>query len=143
MSSIRYEDHSRSLSRQALETLFESAGLRGRTDGRILRAFQKSFAVCAVFEGETLVGAARAISDGEYHAFIYDVAVLPSHQKLGIGREMMRRLLEQLPVWRVMLRAAPDVQPFYDKFGFDLYDDVMARVDSSFFASDAKVNESK
>lgn len=133
MGMIRYEDHARSLSKDALESLFLSAGLHGRSDGRILSAFQKSFAVCAAYDDERLIGACRAISDGEYHAFIYDVAVLPDYQRTGVGRRLIETLIAHLPVWRIMLRADADVQPFYRKFGFDRYEDVMARVDSTFF----------
>jgi hypothetical protein len=35
-------------------------------------------------------------------------------------------MLCRLPVWRVLLVADPDVQPFYRTLAFTAYDDVMA-----------------
>ncbi len=46
---------------------------------------------------------ARAITDGEYHAVVYDVAVHPEYQGRGIGKELMSRMLSSLRVWRLML----------------------------------------
>jgi GNAT superfamily N-acetyltransferase len=70
-----------------------------------------------------------AITDGEYHAFIYDVAVLPAYQRHGVGTLILKNLLSRLRVWRVMLVAAIDVQPFYAREGFAPYGDVMAKLD--------------
>ena len=85
--------------------------------------------VCYAFDDAQLVGVGRAISDGEYHACVYDVAVLPAYQRRGVGRLVMENLLERLPVWRVLLVAAVDVQPFYSQQGFALYPDTMAKLD--------------
>src|SRR5437867_12296637 len=37
-------------------------------------------------------------------------------------------LLDRLPVWRVMLVASSDVQPFYERFEFAPYPDVIAQL---------------
>lgn len=113
-----------------LEELFLRANLRGRAGDKIRRAFVNSSLVCFAYDDNRLIGASRAITDGEYHGFIYDVAVLPEYQKRGIGRRMMDELLARLPVWRVMLVADESVQGFYRGFGFQTYGDVMARLDS-------------
>ena len=113
-----------------LEELFRHAHLRGRVGDRIRRAFVNSSLVCFAFDDNRLIGASRAITDGEYHGFIYDVVVLPEYQQHGIGRHMVNELLARLPVWRVMLVADSGVQGFYRKLGFQTYPDVMARLDS-------------
>jgi GNAT superfamily N-acetyltransferase len=59
----------------------------------------------------------------------YDVVVDPEHQRRGVGSRVMSELLARLPVWRVLLVADREVQPFYRRLGFDSYDDVMARLD--------------
>jgi aralkylamine N-acetyltransferase len=114
-----------------LEALFVSAGLGGRVGDKIRRAFVNSAVVCLAFDGTHLVGASRAITDGEYHALIYDVAVNRDYQGRGIGRRMMTGLLDRLPVWRVILVAGAERQGFYRTFGFEGYPDVMARLDPS------------
>jgi ribosomal protein S18 acetylase RimI-like enzyme len=112
-----------------LEGLFAIADLGGRAGDKIRRAFGQSSHVCFAYQGSRLVGASRALTDGEYHALIYDVVVHPDCQRQGIGSAMMDALLARLPVWRVMLVADHDVQPFYSQFGFTPYSDVLARLD--------------
>lgn len=112
-----------------LEALFKAGGLAGRAGDKIRRAFEQSSLVCFVYQDTRLVGASRALTDGEYHALIYDVVVHPDCQRQGIGSAMMHALLARLPVWRVMLVADHDVQPFYSQFGFAPYGDVLARLD--------------
>ena len=43
-----------------------------------------------------MVAFARAMSDGVFSATVWDVAVLPSWQKYGLGRAMMERLTAKL-----------------------------------------------
>jgi aralkylamine N-acetyltransferase len=112
-----------------LERLFEAARLGGRRGDKILRAFLNSSLVCFARHGDRLIGASRALSDGEYHALIYDVVVHPEYQRHGIGSTMLRELLGRLPVWRVMLVAGEEVQPFYQRFGFRANPEVMALLD--------------
>lgn len=112
-----------------LEALFRAGGLAGREGDKIRRAFEQSSLVCFVYQDARLVGACRALTDGEYHALIYDVVVHPDCQRQGIGSAMMHALLARLPVWRVMLVADGEVQPFYGQFGFAPYGDVLARLD--------------
>ncbi len=112
-----------------LEALYAAAGLGNRTGAKLRRAFEKSGHVCLAYDEGRLVAGCRAISDGEYHAFIYDVAVHPDWQGRGLGKALMRRLLARLPVWRVMLVADIDVQGFYRTLGFEPYGDVMALMD--------------
>jgi ribosomal protein S18 acetylase RimI-like enzyme len=45
-----------------------------------------------------LVGAARALIDGEYHATIYDVAIHTVYQRCGLGTQLMHMLLARLRV---------------------------------------------
>jgi aralkylamine N-acetyltransferase len=130
MITIDYQADCEGVTATALEQLFRAAGLEGRAGDKILRAFEKSSVVrFAKAEGCGLIGACRAITDGEYHAFVYDVAVRPEYQGRGIGKELMSRLLAELRVWRVMLVADQQVQGFYEKFGFGVYNDVMAKCD--------------
>jgi ribosomal protein S18 acetylase RimI-like enzyme len=116
------------VSTRDLEELFAAAELGGRVGEKIRRAFLNSSVVCFAYDSVRLIGASRAITDGEYHGLIHDVAVLPEYQGRGIGRRMMQELLDRLPVWRVMLVADEGVQGFYRKLGFDKYPDLMAKL---------------
>ncbi|SFZ70574.1 GNAT family N-acetyltransferase [Chitinimonas taiwanensis] len=128
-ADLHFQDHHEGVDWTELEALFAQAGLAGRQGDKLRRAFLASTAVCYVFEKDRLIGVARAISDGEYHAVIYDVAVHPDYQSQGLGREIMGRLQAKLPVWRVMLVADVEVQGFYQRLGFSAYPDTLARLD--------------
>lgn len=129
MNGINYQSDCNGITANALQELFLAADLGGRVGDKILRAFKNSATVCFALVGDRLIGACRAITDGEYHAFVYDVAVHPEFQQRGIGKDLVSRLLSGLKVWRIMLVADRQVQGFYTQFGFAPYDDVMARCD--------------
>jgi ribosomal protein S18 acetylase RimI-like enzyme len=126
---VTYQFTCENLTTRELEELFRKTNLGGRVGQKIRRAFVNSSLVCLAYDDSQLIGASRAMTDGEYHGVIYDVAVLPEYQKHGIGRRMMQELLARMPVWRVMLVADESVQGFYRAFGFQNYGDVMARLD--------------
>jgi GNAT superfamily N-acetyltransferase len=111
--------------------LFRLADLGGREGDKVRRAFQRSDLVVFAFDGTTVIGAARALSDFEYHATIYDVVVHPDHQRRAVGTRLVQELLSALPVWRVLLVADAEVRPFYERLGFELYGDVLAKVDAA------------
>jgi GNAT superfamily N-acetyltransferase len=65
-----------------------------------------------------VVGFVNAISDRVLSAYIPLLEVLPEYQKQGIGRELMRRMLEKLDgFYMVDLISDERVRPFYEKFG--------------------------
>ncbi|NIH77957.1 GNAT family N-acetyltransferase [Amycolatopsis viridis] len=65
-----------------------------------------------------LAGMARLVGDGVMYLLIVDVVVHPGHQGRGLGRRMVRRLVELAGARRVQLVAAPEVVPFYEQLGF-------------------------
>ena len=44
---------------------------------------------------------------------------------------MMNELLSSLPVWRILLVADDNVRPFYARLGFELFGNVLARIDAA------------
>src|SRR5262245_60427600 len=65
-----------------------------RSHEQIRRALDHSHPVVTAWDGATLVGFARVISDLTYRATIWDVIVRPSHQGRGVGSAMMNAVLE-------------------------------------------------
>jgi ribosomal protein S18 acetylase RimI-like enzyme len=45
------------------------------------------------WDGDRLVGFARAVSDGRFHAYIDDVLVYPDYQREGLGSLLLTELL--------------------------------------------------
>lgn len=130
LSRVEFRQDRSGIDWHELERLFAEANLRGRKGDKLRRAFTNSQVVCYAYDAHRLVGVARAVTDGEYHAVVYDVAIHPDYQGRGLGTRVMRNVLERLPVWRVMLVASHDVQGFYVRLGFAAYADVMARLDA-------------
>ena len=71
------------------------------------------------FEDGRLVGAGRALADGADCSYICDVAVLPSHQGTGLGKQIVSRLVALSRGHRkIILYSVPGKEPFYRKLGF-------------------------
>ena len=138
MAPLRFQPSLDGISWQELEDLFRRADLGGRQASKLARAYANSALVLFVWDGVKLVGTARAISDLEYHAGIYDVAVLPEYQGQGLGRQMMEHLLARLKVWRVILVCDPEVEDFYRKFGFEKMGGVMAKFHPTYLYDDVQ-----
>lgn len=69
-----------------------------------------------------LIGFLRGLSDFCYRCFIADLAVAKAHQGKGIGRELLKFTRELAPDARLILFAAEDAEPFYQRLGFRAHD---------------------
>ena len=107
--------------------LFRRAPLGIRDPDKLRRSCENSFLVCFAYIEEKLVGMSRAISDGEYQAAIYDLAILPEYQNRGIGRQIMEEIHRRLPVKTILLYAVPGKESFYEKLGYSKMLTAMAR----------------
>lgn len=66
-----------------------------------------------------LVGVARTLTDWSYVAYLADLAVRESHQRQGIGRELVRATRAALgPRAMIVLLAAPAAVDYYPRLGF-------------------------
>lgn len=68
-----------------------------------------------------LVGFVYVAWDGGAHAFLLDVTVHPEHQRLGIGRELVRRATEaatQAGCEWLHVDFEPHLRSFYEACGF-------------------------
>jgi ribosomal protein S18 acetylase RimI-like enzyme len=114
-----------------LTVLFNAVGWERRTADRdrLAQLVRGSMFVVSAWEGDRLVGFARAISDGAANAYISTVAVLPEYQKRGIGREIVRRLVAGRDHLQFVLHANANAYPFYLHLdaGFEPFDNVLVR----------------
>ena len=65
-----------------------------------------------------VVGFITAISDGVLSAYIPFLEVLPEYKNKGIGKKLVKQMLQELDnIYMVDLCCDDDLVPFYEKFG--------------------------
>ena len=74
--------------------------------------------IITAWDGELLVGVARSITDWVWTTYLADLAVRLSHQRHGIGKELMRRTQAAAPEAKILLLAAPAAVDYYPRVGF-------------------------
>lgn len=74
--------------------------------------------VITAWDGGLLVGISRSMTDFAYATYLSDLAVRESHQRLGIGKELMRLTQAAAPRASVILLAAPKAVNYYPHVGF-------------------------
>jgi N-acetylglutamate synthase-like GNAT family acetyltransferase len=71
------------------------------------------------WKDETLIGFARAVSDGKFRAYIEDVVIHNSYREEGIGTKLVLKLLDELSnIDVISLFCEEKLLPFYEKNGF-------------------------
>ena len=104
---------------EELSRLYQAAPLGSKQPDGLKLVFSNSMFKCFVYDEGRLAGAGRAMADGLDCAYICDVAVHPSHQGTGLGKQIVSRLLDLSKGHRkIILYAVVGKEPFYAKFGF-------------------------
>jgi GNAT superfamily N-acetyltransferase len=105
--------------------LREESGLTPRTLEQAVLALPGSWAACHVVDvaDSSTVGMGRLIGDGGWYFHVVDMAVLPTHQRRGIGHWVLTWLLDQVregapPDAFVSLMADPPGRRLYARHGF-------------------------
>jgi len=79
--------------------------------------------VVTAWDGDLLVGIGRTLTDFAYVGYMSDLAVRLSHQRQGIGTELIRRTRERMgPASALVLLAAPKARAYYPGLGFTRHD---------------------
>ena len=74
--------------------------------------------VITAWDGTRMVGISRTVSDFHYATYLSDLAVRLSHQRQGIGVELIRRSQAAAPQAAVILLSAPAAVDYYPRIGF-------------------------
>ncbi len=119
VGEIRYTDSIEGADFDEINRVLSQA-FRGheRDVNKTREVFSASENVELAFDGSTLVGVARAVTDGRKNALILNVAVDPCYQGFHIGWNIVVKLAEQLPDHSVFLNTHPGAVGFYNRKGF-------------------------
>lgn len=119
---ITYRDDVR-LSADAFIELYRSCSLGARRpldDAEIVEAMiDHGNLTITAWDGDTLVGIARTMTDFLYVGYLADLAVRETHQKRGIGAGLIAQTRARMgPRAYLVLLAAPAAKTYYGHVGF-------------------------
>ncbi len=110
-----------------LDQLLQTVGWSRRPIRRVKRALDFSILVVGLWRHDNkfprIIGFARCTGDGILEATVWDVAINPVYQGLGLGKELMKYVLKELKnigISKVTLFADAEVVSFYKRQGWIL-----------------------
>ena len=125
--SSRNEDissHKPSVSAAQFQQLLRrcSLGERRPTDDlpRLKAMLDNSDLVVSAWDGNTLVGIARSVTDFHYCCYLSDLAVDERYQRQGVGKTLIEQTEQALAAGcKLILIAAPTANDYYAPLGFE------------------------
>lgn len=108
-----------------LADLFRVSGIRRPVDdlNRIKKMIENANLLVTAWDGERLVGVARALTDFSYCCYLSDLAVDKQYQHQGIGHELVSEVQKIIgDESMLLLISAPEAMEYYPKIGFDIID---------------------
>jgi N-acetylglutamate synthase-like GNAT family acetyltransferase len=119
---IQFCNHQSQVDLHQLQALFQ-AGAFWAQDRRLEDlevAVANSEPVISAWDGDRMIGFARATSDGIYRATIWDVVIHPDYQGAGLGRKLVETVLSHPRMNRVerIYLMTTHQQRFYERIGF-------------------------
>jgi GNAT superfamily N-acetyltransferase len=111
------------ISKQSLFLLYHDAGWENYTKDmeKLMRAYEKSDFIVSAWDGDIMVAAARAISDGETIVYVQDILVLKRYRRKNIGKRLMKAILNKYEDVRqivLITDTGEDTDSFYRSCGF-------------------------
>lgn len=100
-----------------------AAGMSAKSTAAAAKGLPNSLFAVQVLLGDEVVGMGRIIGDGGCFFQVTDIAVLPAHQGEGLGKRIMREIMQFIETdvpqsAYVSLIADGQAQELYAQFGF-------------------------
>ncbi|RPI16196.1 MAG: GNAT family N-acetyltransferase [Ignavibacteriae bacterium] len=104
-----------------LSEVFRESGIRRPFDdlNRMKKMLDNANLLITAWDGEKLVGVARALTDFSYCCYLSDLAVAKDYQRNDIGHELVQEVRNQIgDECILLLLSAPESMEYYPKIGF-------------------------
>lgn len=105
-----------------LAGVFQASGIKRPVEdlNRLKMMLDNANLLVTAWDGDKLVGVARALTDKGYCCYLSDLAVDKEYQNKGIGHELVDEVQKQIgDECNLVLLAAPESIEYYPKIGFD------------------------
>ena len=117
---------------QDIKRLYEECGWTNYTrDAQLLEhAVKHSLCTLGAYDGNTLIGLARAVGDGFSILYIQDLLLLSAYRRRGIGSNLLQALVMRYPrVYQTVLMAddTDELRSFYEMNGLKAADEMNIR----------------
>ena len=119
--------------REEVLALYESVGWTGYTRRFEImeRAFARSLKIYGAYVLGELVGLVRAVGDGLTIVYVQDLLVHPNYQRMGIGKALLGRILEDYQNVYQKVLTTEDTEKtfaFYHAMGMKVDKEIGCRV---------------
>lgn len=109
--------------------LYENVGWSNYLKNKetLLKGLEASLLVVAAFDGLELIGLIRVVGDGFTIIYIQDILVKTTHQRQGIGKQLINLVLEKYQSVRQKILLTDNqahLKAFYNKNGFKATEDL-------------------
>ena len=103
--------------------LYSQVGWIAYTENKesLRKGFEHSLLVLAAYENEDLLGIIRVVGDGYTVVFVQDLLVFPDQQRQGVGKALLRAVLDRYPDVRqiqLVTDRTEKTMAFYQAMGF-------------------------
>jgi len=118
--TVVYKEDTRGVDWQQLKSiLIEDDFDNGRSPEQLRESFASSYTFSIAYDGQKIIGTARALSDGVCNAYIVDVWTYSPYRRQGIARQMLENMMTKMKGQHVYLFTDEDALPFYKGLGFE------------------------
>ncbi|WP_020616892.1 GNAT family N-acetyltransferase [Paenibacillus daejeonensis] len=118
---IHYKDDKAQRAEDVAE-VFRTSGMKRPYEDveRIGRMLEHCDVLITAWDGDKMVGVARAITDYSYCCYLSDLAVDQAYQKQGIGKALVARVQQAIgEECSLVLLSSPGAVSYYPQLGFE------------------------
>jgi N-acetylglutamate synthase-like GNAT family acetyltransferase len=108
-----------------LAELFKASGIRRPVDDldRLRKMIDNANLLITAWEGDKLVGVARALTDFSYCCYLSDLAIHKDYQHNGIGHDLIAAVQDKIgDQCMLLLLSSPEAMDYYPKIGMQKTD---------------------